>query len=199
LRGTGLAGLAGIPATRVASEAVTVVRPLLACSRCEITAYLGRRGHVAREDSSNQQLHYTRNRIRLELLPWLEEQFNPQVRQAVLRLARIAGETHASLGAAATLFCEHYVQLSHATDVDQVIIRWDPRRVELTDHLRREIFVAIWRRQGWALRDMTFEHWQHLAELLTHSAKDTQFTLPAGVQASRQGGQVILWRPVSLS
>src|SRR5262245_32292513 len=72
LRGTGLAGLAGIPRVRPLAEATTLIRPLLGVSRGEILGYLASLDQPFREDASNRNLEYTRNRVRHELLPLLE-------------------------------------------------------------------------------------------------------------------------------
>jgi tRNA(Ile)-lysidine synthase len=65
LRGTGLAGLAGMPYAREDR----IIRPLLAATREEVVAYLDREGLTYRRDSSNEKPLYHRNRIRKELLP----------------------------------------------------------------------------------------------------------------------------------
>ena len=87
LRGTGARGLAGIaPAQR----AKHLVRPLLEISRREIEAYLKAIGQPWREDSSNLDFGHTRNRIRHTLLPLLERDFNPAIRQTLADLAELA-------------------------------------------------------------------------------------------------------------
>lgn len=88
LRGSGTAGLAGIH--WVTSDGL--VRPLLNISRAEIEAYLFQTNPSWREDASNRDLSYTRNRIRHELLPMLATEYNPQIRDALLRTATIASE-----------------------------------------------------------------------------------------------------------
>jgi len=65
LRGAGMAGLAGMPYAREDR----IIRPLLAATREEVTAYLEREGLTYRRDSSNEKPLYHRNRIRKELLP----------------------------------------------------------------------------------------------------------------------------------
>lgn len=86
LRGTGLDGLRGIPVTRG-----LYIRPLLDTSRSEIEAYCLRHGLEPRRDPSNFQTdHYTRNRVRLELLPQLAREYNPAVSSALVRLSEIA-------------------------------------------------------------------------------------------------------------
>ena len=87
LRGTGLDGLRGIPVRRG-----LFVRPLLGVSRAEIEDYCDSAyGLEPRRDPSNLSAeNYTRNRVRLELLPQLARKYNPGVREALLRLSEIA-------------------------------------------------------------------------------------------------------------
>ena len=92
VRGTGLAGLAGIPRVRQLTDAATLIRPLLDVTRAEVLDYLRQIEQPFRDDSSNAKTDYTRNRIRHELLPLLARDYNPQVREAILRLSRLAGE-----------------------------------------------------------------------------------------------------------
>ncbi len=79
IRGSGLRGLCGIPPKRD-----NIVRPLLWATREEILAYLEKAGLSYREDSSNESLSYTRNRIRHQLLPLLRGE-NPGIAQGVLQ------------------------------------------------------------------------------------------------------------------
>lgn len=88
LRGTGTAGLAGIPPTR-RCDGATLIRPLLNCSRSEVQTYLRSQGVKPLLDETNRSGAYLRNRIRRDLLPLLEEQFNPQIRKHLAGLAEI--------------------------------------------------------------------------------------------------------------
>ena len=91
-RGSGLGGLKGIPYVRG-----NVIRPLLDVSREDIVAYLMERGLSWVEDSTNHTDHYTRNRIRLEILPAVEEKVNPGAGANVLRMGKLAGMADAYL------------------------------------------------------------------------------------------------------
>ncbi|MGI6212321.1 MAG: tRNA lysidine(34) synthetase TilS [Anaerovoracaceae bacterium] len=86
LRGTGPDGLAGMLPKRPDDSGFTVVRPLLSCSRQEIQDYCERHELDPHFDETNGQKDYARNRIRLEVLPYLEDR-NPGTRSALLRLA----------------------------------------------------------------------------------------------------------------
>ena len=86
LRGSGSAGLAGIrPVT-----AAGVVRPLLDCTRAEVVSYLSERGIAWREDATNQDPRFARNRIRYTLLPQLTAAENPALEATLARTAEWA-------------------------------------------------------------------------------------------------------------
>jgi len=87
LRGTGVRGLAGIAPEQQEKH---LIRPLLGASRPEIEAYLRSVQQPWRTDSSNQDLSHTRNRVRHRLLPLLEKDFNPSIRQTLAELAEVA-------------------------------------------------------------------------------------------------------------
>ncbi len=71
-------------------ETVRIIRPLLSASRQEVEDYLASLGQSWREDESNLDRRFTRNRVRHELLPLLEREFNPNIRQVLNDLAEIA-------------------------------------------------------------------------------------------------------------
>ena len=75
MRGSGLEGLSGIHPVVDG----LIIRPLLECSRESIFEYLKQQKALFKEDSSNKDLRYARNRIRGELLPYMESNFNPRL------------------------------------------------------------------------------------------------------------------------
>ncbi len=94
LRGAGLSGLSGMPVYSLPnpwSQDIPLVRPLLSTWREDILAYNRDQGLVAREDATNQDLRYYRNRLRHELLPYLQ-QYNPAVHEVLWRMANVLGE-----------------------------------------------------------------------------------------------------------
>src|SRR5216683_916652 len=74
LRGAGARGLAGMHPRRGA-----IIRPLLACRRAELRAFLDSRQIAYVQDESNEDVSIPRNRVRVELLPFLERRFNPSI------------------------------------------------------------------------------------------------------------------------
>jgi tRNA(Ile)-lysidine synthase len=96
LRGSGATGLGGMR-PRVGP----VVRPLLGLSRREVVAHLRERGLAWRDDPTNADPALLRNRVRHELLPYLEARFNPRLRGGLARTARLLAEEAAYLRARA--------------------------------------------------------------------------------------------------
>ncbi len=89
LRGTGPAGLAGVPPLGM-HAGVPVLRPLLRLSRDTLRAWLVAEGIDWREDPSNDDLTIPRNRVRYRLLPLLREEYNPAIDDVLARLADVA-------------------------------------------------------------------------------------------------------------
>lgn len=84
LRGSGLSGLTGIPPRR-RTEGGTVIRPLLECTRADLELFRERYAIPAIFDSTNDDVSYTRNRLRKEIVPGLRE-ISPAPERAVSRM-----------------------------------------------------------------------------------------------------------------
>jgi len=95
VRGTGLRGLGGIHPRIVVEHDDDeghgeIVRPLLRVRRHELERYLADLNQTWREDSTNSDSSFTRNRVRSLVLPLLEHEFNPAVAESLAELAEIA-------------------------------------------------------------------------------------------------------------
>jgi len=90
IRGTGPHGLAGIPAVRMSEAGYLIVRPLLGIERKDIEAYIKENKLRPNIDKSNSDSAYTRNKIRNELIPYLEKNYNPKIRDNLRRYAGLA-------------------------------------------------------------------------------------------------------------
>jgi tRNA(Ile)-lysidine synthase len=86
MRGSGIAGLSGI--LPVTNEGI--VRPLLELDRSEIEAWLRNRNVAWREDATNQDRAYARNRLRHDILPLLRSTFNPRLDETLANMATLA-------------------------------------------------------------------------------------------------------------
>ena len=109
IQGTGLRGLQGIRPV-VQREGMTLIRPLSELSRREIRDFLRKRSIAYRKDPTNHSSRFLRNRIRRELLPLIEKRFNPQIREALCRLAETATAESAGLEAWAKKHWRNYLR-----------------------------------------------------------------------------------------
>ncbi len=183
VRGTGIGGLSGMARARPLGPA-TLIRPLLAVRRAELLVYLAELGQSYREDSSNRDTSYTRNRIRHELLPRLAEQFNAGVVDALLRLGSLAGEVQTVIDALAGQLADRCVcqQRPSAVRIDAGALAAEP------PYLVREVLMLVWRRQGWPMQAMGFAQWELLQNVLSAAAQcrsdsSSKQVFPGGVLA----------------
>lgn len=108
LRGTGTSGLVGIhssfdlyhlagdfPRVEESAERPRLIRPMLATTRKQVEEFLNSLGQTFCHDSSNLSPEFLRNRVRATLLPGLEQDFNPRLRQALCDTAEIAAAENA--------------------------------------------------------------------------------------------------------
>jgi len=187
LRGTGITGLRGIPDIRPITGDIQLIRPLLDCSRSSLEQWLHSIDQDWRVDPANSDPGYTRNRIRTDLLPQLEKQFNPQVRRVLTTLAHQAGEVSQFIRALAEETLPG-ILLSSAPDS----VRLDARALEqLSPVLLRETLVLLWQKQAWPLQDMGHSHWTSLAEVVTSGPA---VSLPGRVEARLRGQLLVLTR-----
>jgi tRNA(Ile)-lysidine synthase len=199
VRGTAVAGLAGIHRARQMGDAVTLIRPLLDVRRSEVLAYLAAIGQAFCDDASNQDPAYIRNRIRHELLPYLAAGYNPDVAAALVRLGTTARDVNQIVESLVAALSERAVT---SAVPHRAVIRCDELAGQHR-HLIRELFVSLWRRQGWPQQAMTFAHWDRLAELALNdpdamanptAVNTTKQSLPGAIIAERNGAQLELTR-----
>jgi len=106
LRGAGTRGLAAIhPSNRLGG--LTVVRPMLDVWKHEVLDYLRQRGLKFRQDASNWDPQFQRNRIRHELIPLLERAYNPRLKLLLHQTAEMLAAEDQWLEAAASRALEH--------------------------------------------------------------------------------------------
>jgi tRNA(Ile)-lysidine synthase len=180
LRGTGLRGLRGIAAQRQLQPGLTLIRPLLASTRADILAYLHELGQLYREDVSNRDPRFTRNRIRHELLPHLAEHYNPAIVGVLASLAEQADEAYRIEESAAMALLSQ-AELPRAGE----LLVFDLRNLLTAPrHRVREMFRLLWIRENWPLGGMDRAAWERLACVVFDDLPTVD--LPDGVRARRR-------------
>jgi tRNA(Ile)-lysidine synthase len=189
LRGTGLRGLRGIAPRRELEPGLALVRPLLQATRADIVAFLHELGQPYREDTTNSDLSYTRNRIRHELLPYLAERYNPAVVSVLAHLAEQADDVYRTEESAAlALLAEAEMHRAGRMLIfDRRCLLTAPR------HRVREMFRQVWTREDWPLGGMDHAAWERLAGVVFDGSPAVD--LPGDIRAQRLERVVQLGRP----
>ncbi len=178
IRGSGLAGLRGMKPLSFynlpSGKSLKLIRPLLDVSRQETQAYCEALGLSPISDSSNRSLSYLRNRVRLELLPLLER-YNPNIRAALLRLARLAEADLTLITSLVSQVWDEIVRedLGGLWLNNQAFSSLSPA---LKYHLLRETL----RRLLGELRDVELSHIESLAQVMASPA-GKRLVLPQGL------------------
>jgi tRNA(Ile)-lysidine synthase len=192
LRGTGIRGLGGIARTRPLGHAV-LMRPLLEVRHAELIAYLDALGQPWRQDQSNQETRFTRNRIRHRLLPHLQKRYNKEVVDALLRLGGLAREAQAVIDGEVEALFDRCVELDGG---GRVRIALGPLGGQ-PHYLVRELMAAVWRRAAWPLQSMGSTQWEQLGQFAALTASSAKRVFPGGIVVQVGGGEMRLSRPVA--
>lgn len=148
LRGAGSAGISGIRPSNCG-----IIRPLLSVSRAEVEHYCQTEKLKPRLDATNLIPDYTRNKIRLNLLPQLSREYNPALREALCRTAELIGAEHAFIRD----YSEQCFEACSCREAKQIVFQ---RKALNCLHLavKREVFrIAVAQMRG-HLKEITFFH-----------------------------------------
>ena len=185
MRGAGSRGLSGIR-----PRAGRVVRPLIEIARAELREFSRQRGLISRDDPSNRDLTIPRNRVRHELIPYLEREFNPDITHVLARAASLARADEDRLQQEAIDLASTIVLSTTGgkTEIDAIALRsLDPA---LSSRIVLQALTLS--SQG---RFVGFEHVDEVLRL-AGAADGASADLP-GQRATRRGDVIILGPPVA--
>lgn len=193
LRGTGLRGLAGIARSRPIRPGSTIrlVRPLLRMRKQALLNYLNDQGVAWREDRTNQSREFMRNRLRNVVLPLIEEQVNPQVREALTRL----GEQAAWLN--------DYLRETVQRTFETLIITRNDDRLELNVEamvrksriVQTELVRLGYLSFGLGEQELSFANIVAVLDLAADPASGKRVQLPGGLEVVKSYHKLVFMRP----
>jgi tRNA(Ile)-lysidine synthase len=190
LRGAGLQGLRGLRAAAPMpygskEDGIHVVRPLLKTSRQETAAYCQSYDLKPCCDPTNSDIKFLRNRIRLELIPLLR-QYNPEIDDALVRLADLAGEDADFIDEKASAACSTVASREGClTCLDSGKLRGLPLA------LQRRVFRIVLEQSYGSLRDIESAHVEALVSLL-FSNTGKRVHLPGGIMATNERNRMVI-------
>ncbi len=167
-----------------------VIRPLLGCSRREIEAYLHSLGRGHREDSTNKELRLRRNRARRELIPYLQEHFNPRVLEALARSADRARDLAVFLDREARLVCEAIRKRSTPGSLSLPVERLN----ELHPAVRSAVIRRAIRECRGSLTGISDLHVREVIRLAESKRSGHSLDLPGGLVVSLEFKELALRR-----
>jgi len=175
LRGSGMQGL-----TAIQYQRDRVIRPLLDVHREDIEAYCNRHNLIPRIDETNLTSIYHRNKIRRELIPYLEENYNPSVLTSLVKTANILKEDFDYIEEAAKVM---YKDLVHFEKKDQVSFS-----ITALEKQHPALKARMLRRAGEELLGkgelLSYQQIQNLLELLDKKQTGKSIHLPLGLEAA---------------
>jgi len=189
VRGSGLTGLTAIPMTRSLGELV-IIRPLLDVWRKDLLAYLTAHRLAFRADPTNEEPRFLRNRIRAELLPLLEREYNSNIKALLNQLAEQCRTDVAYLQDAAERQWKRLVKPQDGGLAIRIgaFLR-QPKALQ-----RQLMRLVIQRLQG-DLSRFEFRHWLEIERLFTERPVGTVLDLPEQVRLERAADRVIVRLP----
>ena len=183
LRGSGVRGLGGIPPVRG-----RIIRPLIESSREEIERYARQEGIPHVEDSSNQIPSYSRNRIRLQLLPELATRYNPRVAQVLASAATILEAEDGLLRA----MTERELPAVLISRSDEELVLSVPRMAALPAALRWRLIRRSAECVRGARSDLSFQQTLRIDRLLLTKGARGTLQAAGGFRATRVGDCIVL-------
>lgn len=185
IRGSGLAGIAGIRPLRPGASG-WVIRPLLEVTRRETEAYTASFDLVPRHDPYNVDQAYLRNRIRYRLLPWLRGHANPNIKETLAQSAAIWQAEDEYLAEVTAQACQRTVKVAGSE------IRVDCAGLsELPLAIKRRVVRRAFAETAGDDRNLSFEHTEALLAL-TAVPVGNALHLPQGVRAERTYDKIVL-------
>ena len=174
LRGTGTMGLA---AMRPLVPGGHIIRPLLGVTKQEIVAWCKQNGLKPRHDATNDIPDCTRNKLRLDLMPRLKQEFNEDITRGLCQLAAVAAAENDFLEAAVQRYWQDTELIRRVADVKGVCIAQTPF-VRLPLAIKRRLLRRFWLELTGSSKDLSFANIELLLRLMEHGRTGSRQELP---------------------
>lgn len=191
LRGTGIDGLAGIEYSRREGEFL-VIRPLLDVWRTDIEQYCQENKLNPARDHTNEEAIYARNKIRLELIPYIEKEYNENIKEGLVRLGKIAAADKEYLWSCAEKEMNRLQVTSELTRPTETVL--DRKGLsQLHEALRHRIIMKAFAQQG-LTSDITAERLAAADKIIMKKQGPKTVEFPRGYRLTVAAGKVRVGR-----
>lgn len=189
LRGTGVDGLAGISYERTDEEGYRIVRPLLDVTKAQVLEYCREKGLEPCMDHTNSQPIYTRNRIRLELIPYLEKEYNSNIKDTIIRMGKAAAADSDYISAQAEAAYRDMVK-----DEAESCVLLDGEKLKNCHRAVRRRVISLALKKIGLTEDISYAHFESCESIMESSSPSARTDLPKGYYAARNYGDFKLCR-----
>jgi tRNA(Ile)-lysidine synthase len=183
IRGTGMKGLSGMQPVREDG----LIRPLLAVTRQQIEQYCETNNIAYRTDASNNTIEYTRNSLRLALIPEIEGEYNPNFTQNICQMASLLAEENA--------FLEKLTQAAYDSVAnvvgDNVELDLNAMNAMVLTLKRRVIRKSIHTIKG-NITNIEGKHIEMVVDIIACGRTGAEVQLPEKIRAIRDNKKVII-------
>lgn len=188
LRGAGALGLGGMSPVKD-MQGTRIIRPLIEISRREIEEFITENNLKFRQDSSNIKTVFTRNKIRLELLPFLERDFNPNMHEVLVNMAenlRIENEF-------LTKFSDRKFKGMARIKSNEILLDIKKLRKQ-HEAIRKRILRAALKKIKGDTRTLTYQHWKEIEDLMSQRPVKSKVNLPVGLTVVKDRANIVISR-----
>ncbi|MBN2097514.1 MAG: tRNA lysidine(34) synthetase TilS [Candidatus Omnitrophica bacterium] len=189
LRGSGVSGLRGIPATRKLDNCL-IIRPLIEIKRKQIIQFLSSKKIPFRIDSSNLNNIFLRNRVRNQLLPLLEKDFNPKIKELLVNLAENLYYDFDFLEQKAL---EEFKAVCTNRAVNGKVIVNTKKFSSLHQALQKLVVRLAVKKLKGDIRSIDYRHWKELQDLFNNRPQQAIVDLPAGISVAKQAEHLVFY------
>lgn len=188
-RGSGLNGLTGIEPISVVKD-MHIIHPILNIYRDDIEKYCQYRNLNPRRDPSNKETFYTRNKIRNDLIPYLENEINPNIKDVMVQMAGIIREEDRYLDQIAE---KKLKDLIVNKESDQLIVSQNElKRIEKV--IRRRVIRKLFSLLTKENKDLYYNHYKIIDDFILEGKTGKMLDLPGGLKVKNTYGQTVFLR-----
>jgi tRNA(Ile)-lysidine synthase len=175
IRGSGLAGLSSI-----SYKNNCVIRPLLNISKAEILGYLKASRLAYRIDKTNLESKFFRNKVRNQLIPYLEKNFNPRIKETIFNATESIREDFDFLG----IISKKEFAKNNALSASHIL--------SLHPSLQRQLLLsAIFKKRN-GLKDIGSAHIKELLKIIKSTKNKAQVVVFEGLKITRKGDKITI-------
>ncbi|MFC1624320.1 tRNA lysidine(34) synthetase TilS [Candidatus Omnitrophota bacterium] len=186
-RGCGSKGLGGMDPVKY-MEGIIIIRPLIEILRCEIDSFIREHDLQSRHDSSNDLLMFTRNSIRHEVIPYLENKFNPRLKEVLSNMAENLRMENEFLEKFSK---RKFKSVSKRPKSNEIVLDINKFRKQ-PEAIRKRILRSALEDLKGNLRRLTYQHWKEMEELIEKRPGNSIVDLPGGINIIKNKKKLII-------